>query len=46
MLLQGLTSGWPTLTWIGIHVVFWALFIGSLFRLDLSHLKHFGDTSA
>ncbi len=46
MLLQGLTSGWPTLAWIGIQVVFWALFIGSIFRLDLNHLKHFADTSA
>ena len=46
MLLQGLTTDWPITAWILIQVIFWAVFTVSIVRLDLNHLKHFGDTGA
>ena len=46
MLLQGLTIDWPNAAWIFIQVIFWAVFSGSIVRLDLNHLKHFGDRGA
>ena len=46
MLLQGLTTDWPITAWILIQVIFWAVFTASIVRLDLNHLKHFGDTGA
>lgn len=46
MLLHGLTSDWPLFSWGLIQVVFWTVFVGSIFRLDLNHLKSSSDTSA
>ena len=46
MLLQGLTGDWPITALILIQVVFWAVFTGSIVRLDLNHLKRFGDIGA
>ena len=40
MLLQGLTTDWAITAQILIQVIFWALFTGSVVRLDLNYLKH------
>ena len=46
MLLHGLSDAWPLATWIPAQLVFWSVLVWSVFKLDLTHLRHLGDTSA
>ena len=46
MLFQGLAANRPITASILIQVVVWAVFTSSIVRLDLNHLKHFGDIGA
>lgn len=46
MLLNGLATPWPFNAWLIIQVVFWSIFIGSIFQLNLERLNSLQDTSA
>ena len=45
MLMHGLTGDWPLPLWLALQALFWVTFAWSVWRLDLRHLRHLGDTS-
>ena len=46
MLLHGLTTPWPSGSWILIQALFWTFFCFSVWRLNLDRLRSFDDTKA